>query len=271
MPEGARWELLDGERIQIPPAEEPHAALHLALGYVLRAHVAEGFAVAFYMLTRTSEDTDIAPSVSIYPTARNPHTRGRQLEALAFEIVSRQSMDIPTRKAIALLRRGVRRVFAIDIRARPRTFLEFDMDASAWIALPLDGILQDSTLVLPIPVNDLLHTESADGAVVRALIARKVPEMMAGLEARRRRADKERASAEAESQRADTAEARAETERQRREAAEARAEAERERREAAEARSEHDEQERERVEAERDAMAAELASLKARLGQKPTD
>jgi len=73
VPEGARWELLDGERIQIPPAEEPHAALHLALGYVLRAHVAEGFAVAFYMLTRTSEDTDIAPSVSIYA----PSSHGR--------------------------------------------------------------------------------------------------------------------------------------------------------------------------------------------------
>ena len=271
VPEGARWELLDGERLITPPAGEPHATQHVRLSYVLSAHVAEGFAVAIDMLTRASEDSDFAPDASIYPAARDPETGGRQLEALAFEIVSQQSMAIPTRKAIALIQRGVRRVFAIKLRKRSQTLLEFDSDACAWIILAPDTSITDPTLALPIHVNDLLRAASADGAVARALLAREVPEIMAPIQEQRRRAEHAEQRAEAESQRADTAEARAEAERQQREAAEAsaeverqRAEAEREQREAAEARSEQ-------VEQERDAMAAELANLKALLGQKPTD
>jgi len=278
VPEGARWELLDGERLMTPPAGEPHATQHVRLSYVLSAHVAEGFAVAIDMLTRASEDTDFAPDASIYPAARDPETGGRQLEALAFEIVSQQSMAVTTRKAIALLQRGVRRVFAIKLRKRSQTLLEFDSDACAWIILAPDTSITDPTLALPIHVNDLLRAASADGAVARALLAREVPEIMAPIQEQRRRAehaeqraDEERANAEAERQRREVAEASAEAERQRADTAETRAEverqraeAEREQREAAEARSEQ-------VEQERDAMAAELANLKALLGQKPTD
>jgi len=178
VPEGAGWELLDGERIKIPPSEEPHATQHLDLGYVLRAHVAEGFTVATDLLTRTSEDTNFAPDVSIYPAARDPLTGGRQLEALAFEIVSEQSMAVPTRKAIALIKRGVRRVFAIKLRKHTQTLLEFDLDANAWVTLAPSTPITDPTLALPIIVNDLLRAAHADGAVARALLAREVPEVM---------------------------------------------------------------------------------------------
>jgi len=220
VPEGARWELLDGVRLMTPPAYEPHATHHSDLHYILRAHVAEGFFVAIDMATRTTEDTNFAPDVSIYPAARDPLTGGRQFEALAFEIVSEQSMAVPTRKAITLLQRGVRRVFAIKLRARSQSLLEFHLDTNAWITLAPGTRITDPTLALPITVNDLLRAAQADGAVARALLAREVPEVMAPIIEQRHRAE----LAEA---RADLAEARAEQER-------VRAEQERERAERAE-------------------------------------
>lgn len=51
----------------------------------------------------------------MYPAAPDPRTGGRQLEQLAFELASTQSLDHAGRKAAKLAGRGMRHVFAIDI------------------------------------------------------------------------------------------------------------------------------------------------------------
>jgi hypothetical protein len=84
-----------------------------------RLAAGSAFEVAADLLTRTSRVDDIAPDVSVYPDAPDPRTGGRQLEQLAFEIVSTQSLGDAAGKARKLATRGVRRVFAIDV-ARSR-------------------------------------------------------------------------------------------------------------------------------------------------------
>lgn len=250
VPEGERWELVSGARIVSPPSYEPHATRHTDLAYVLRAHVAEGFSVAIDMLTRSDLGEDFAPDLSIYPTARDPDTGGRQIEALAFEVVSQQSMAEITRRAITLARRGVRRIFAIKLRKGSQTLLEFQPQSATWTTRPSNTHIHDDVLTLPLPVRDLLNAACADASVVRALLARQVPEIMAPILEQR--------------QRAETAEARAEQERARAEAHARQLEQERQRAEQAEARAAQ-------AEAEREVLAAEVARLRARPGQEPGD
>jgi hypothetical protein len=69
------------------------------------------------MLTRTSRIVDIAPDASVF--TRDPVTGRRRLEEIAFEVLSTQSIEDAGRKAAKLSRRGVRRVFGIDL-ARER-------------------------------------------------------------------------------------------------------------------------------------------------------
>ncbi len=69
-----------GRRSTWRPPMSRTADLHSALDALVRAHRAEGYAVAVDMLTRTSRTDDIAPDVSVYPAARDPRTGGRQLE-----------------------------------------------------------------------------------------------------------------------------------------------------------------------------------------------
>ena len=45
------------------------------------------------MLTRTSEKGDMAPDASVHPAAPDPRTGGRQLEDLAFEVVSTERLS----------------------------------------------------------------------------------------------------------------------------------------------------------------------------------
>ena len=117
-------EILDGKVLSVPGADPPHAASHAQLAYLLRAHVADGFVATVEMLTRTSAVSDFAPDASVYPEGPDPRTGGRRLEILAFEVVSKQRLSVPTKKARELSRRGVARVFAL-VLSRQRA-LEWD-------------------------------------------------------------------------------------------------------------------------------------------------
>lgn len=112
---GSGFEILDGKVFEVPPALEPHAERNSKLAALLEAHVRDEFNVAVDMLTRTDRLNDFAPDASVYPRARHPETGGRQLEQLAFEIVSTETMGHAALKAAKLIERGVRRVFALDI------------------------------------------------------------------------------------------------------------------------------------------------------------
>ncbi len=56
---------------------------------------------------------DVVPDANVYPDAPDPSTSGRQLEQLAFEIASTESLGHAGQKAAKLAGGGVRRVFAI--------------------------------------------------------------------------------------------------------------------------------------------------------------
>jgi Uma2 family endonuclease len=179
----SRFEVVDGEVLYVSPADPPHASRHSKLSALLEAYSAEGFDAASDMLTRTSATGDMAPDGSVYPLGPDPETGGRRLEELAFEIASTQSLHTAGKKAAALSGRGVRRVFVIDVE-RERAF-EWSAAEGTWVSLPADGEIEDSVLVIPLPVHDLVSAARADDAIARALLAKGNPVLLQALAAER--------------------------------------------------------------------------------------
>jgi Uma2 family endonuclease len=167
------FEIWDGELVLVPPSDPPHGTRQLQLCALMEAHTGPEFEAADDLLTRTSRADDIAPDVSVYPAAPDPATGGRQIEQLAFEVVSTQSLGRAGKKAAKLVGRGVRRVFAIDVdRARA---LEWSAELGSWRALDPTGHIDDPALAVPLPIEALIHNAKADDAVARALLARRNP------------------------------------------------------------------------------------------------
>jgi len=173
------YEMLDGELVYVSPADPPHGKLHLQLAALIEAHTGFAFEAAADLLTRTSKGDDVAPDVSVYPDAPHPETGDRQLEQLTFEIVSTESLSHAARKAAKLTRRGVRRVFAIDIE-RSRV-LEWSTPRRGWRELDASGHIEDPALEVPLPIEAMIHAAKADDAVARALLARHNPVLEARL------------------------------------------------------------------------------------------
>ena len=204
-----RYEIWDGEVVYVPPADPPHATRHGQLCALIDAHTGPEFESAADLLTRTSRIDDIAPDVSIYPAAPNPATGGRQLEHLAFEIVSTQSLRHAGRKAAKLAGRGVRRVFAIDLE-RSRA-LEWSNETGAWRELDPAGHIEDPALEVPLPIASLIHDVKPDDAIARALLAKRNPVLVQAREEARAQAREEaRAQAREEARTEGRAEGKAE-------------------------------------------------------------
>jgi Uma2 family endonuclease len=109
------YEIYDGKLVRAAPAGEARGTRLSKIVTLVEIHTRPELDVACGMLTRTSETSDIAPDVSVFPRARDLLTGGRQLEQLVFEVVSPESLGHAGRKAAKLIARGVRRVFAIDV------------------------------------------------------------------------------------------------------------------------------------------------------------
>jgi Uma2 family endonuclease len=169
----ARYEMRDGELVYVSPADRPHGRRHAKVIALLEAYASCEFEVGCDQLTRTSQVDDVAPDVSVYPDAPDPRTGGRQLEQLAFEVVSTESLGHAGQNAAKLTARGVRRVFAIDIQ-RTRA-LEWSAELGTWRGLDPAGHIEDAALELPLPIGAMLHAARADDAVARALVARHNP------------------------------------------------------------------------------------------------
>jgi Putative restriction endonuclease len=179
MPE-ARAEIINGKVYFVPPADEPHGSSHIDLGAVVRAHLAPGYSGALDMLTRTSKKNDFAPDGSVYPSERDPKTGGRQLEEIAFEIASKQSISMPTRKARELVKRGVRRVFCIVLKKQK--VLEWSRETDSFQPLSDDFLIDDRCFVRPIPARALLDGAESDRTITEALRAREDSTLMAMLD-----------------------------------------------------------------------------------------
>lgn len=188
MPE-TRFEVIDGEVVYVSPADPPHATLHSKLSAILEAFAADDYQVASDMLTRTSAKGDMAPDASVYPIAPDPVTGGRQLEELAFEIVSTQSLAAAGAKADALTRRGVRRVFALDVSRRRA--LEWSRKTKGWQILAPSDVIEDPALAVPLPVRELVSAAKGDDAVARALLAKQNPVLATAMDSARRDAKAE--------------------------------------------------------------------------------
>lgn len=166
---GQGYELVAGQVVAVNPAKEPHARRHAKLTALLESYAADGYAVACDMLTRASAGEDFAPDASVYPAARDPSTGGRQLEELAFEIVATESLSHAGLKAESLSRRGVRRIFAIDVEHERG--LEWSRSLGTWQILGSDASIEDATLVCPLLIRDLVTAGRASLAMARALVA----------------------------------------------------------------------------------------------------
>jgi Uma2 family endonuclease len=181
MPESG-FEIVGGEVIAVSPAHEPHGNQHSKLSALLEAHCGEGYNCAVDMLTRTAWREDFAPDASIYAIARDPATGGRMLEELAFEIVVTESLAHAGDKAAKLVRRGVRRVFAIDVE-RGRA-LEWSREVDGWQILGPESEIVDVALDPALAVRDLVFAGKSDDAVARALLAKRNAVLQSALDAR---------------------------------------------------------------------------------------
>jgi Uma2 family endonuclease len=173
------YEIDDGKVVYVPPSDEPHGTRHSKAAALFEAHASDEYDVACDMLTRTSELNDRAPDVSVFPRARHPETGGRQLEEIAVEIVSTQSISDAGRKARELAERGVRRVLAIDVE-RARGF-EWSRAVDGWQILAEDATIEDRCLAVALPIAALVSAAKADDAIARALIAKHNPVIGAAL------------------------------------------------------------------------------------------
>jgi Uma2 family endonuclease len=169
--EDCGYEIIDGRLVPVPPAHEPHGERHAKVLALLEAHVTADFNVACDMLTRTSETTNLAPDASVYPVARAPGTGRRQLEVLAFEVLASQSLSDTADRARHLARRGVRRIFAVDV-SHHRVF-EWSAPLDDWRVLADAAVIDDEAFAAPLPVAALVHAAKADDAMATALLAKR--------------------------------------------------------------------------------------------------
>ena len=178
----SRFEAIDGQVRYVSPADREHASRHSKLAALLEACSAEGYDVAVDMLTRTSETSDFAPDVSVYPIAPDPETGRRQLEELAFEVVSTETIAHAQAKALELQRRGVRRVFAID--AERGRVLELSRATGSFEILDSAAPIVDPALGAPLELSALLDRAKVDDALGQALLRKKTGVIEAALRER---------------------------------------------------------------------------------------
>jgi len=162
-------EMIDGVTCETPSATEAQAAHHVRAAHVLTACVSAGYKTAIALLTRADWNTDVAPDVSVFPSARDPKTGGRQLEELAFAVYDREREAYTTRKAAKLATRGVRRLFAVDVEAHG--LHEWQHTTAAWRPLDVTAEIIDRCLRVPIPTRAFFDREAADDTVARAFLA----------------------------------------------------------------------------------------------------
>jgi hypothetical protein len=138
--------------------------------------VAPGYLAALDLLTRHGEKSDFASDACVFREGTDPATGVRHLEEIAFEVVSEQSEQDATDKAVVMHRRGVRRIFALFVEG-PRLG-EWSPASQSWTPLEAGSWIEDRCLAVPLPVAALLDETLADDAVAEALIATGNPALL---------------------------------------------------------------------------------------------
>jgi hypothetical protein len=163
---------MHGQVYEMMGSRQPHAIATGQLAYVLFALVRPEFQAAVDMLTRADRYSDVAPDACVFPKAPTL-AGGRRLEHLVFEVLDSQSVANVTEKVRLLKKRGVRRLFILDINAAT---------VSEWIQgswNELSKVIEDPTcFVRPLGLKSLLEAADADREVALALLAKRTPVLM---------------------------------------------------------------------------------------------
>lgn len=162
-------EILDGRVYRTMGANPPHATRHFEAAHLFAGVIADGYSGAVDMLTRANDDSDAAPDISVFPSAPDPVTGGRQLEEIAFEVLDTERMSHATEKVAKFAARGVRRLFAVRVAARK--VYEWHHAHEDWEELDPTIELVDRCFRVPVPVAALIDRVLADDTVARSLLA----------------------------------------------------------------------------------------------------
>ena len=173
-PEVTRDEIIAGRRVVAFPAERRHAVKQGDLDTLLGNHVAPGYTLAVDLITRYAVNSDFASDSCVVKDGIDPETGRRYLEEMVFEVVSTQSERRVTAKAAVMHRRGVRRIFGIWVKGRPRV-CEWSAESRSWRLLEEGAQIEDPCLGAPLPVQALLDAALVRRAVVRALEIQNEP------------------------------------------------------------------------------------------------
>ena len=87
-------EVIDGQIIQVSPANPSHADRTVDISYVLRANVAPNYVASTDLLTRISDENDFATDVCIRKAGTDAQGH-RHLEELSFEVKYTQVLGKP--------------------------------------------------------------------------------------------------------------------------------------------------------------------------------
>ncbi len=185
-------ELVNGELRITAHAGPLHSRQLNQVSFVLGVYAASGHGVDVDLLTRQDAVNNFSSDLCIRKDGVDPETDDRYLEELVFEVRHTVDPDDLAYRARIMAARGVRRIFAIPVRG--------DAAGSEIIAGPLaewmpveerwctyrDEVITDPCLCLPLPVRALLDPAEVDDAVVRALLHKGNPVLLAYLDARYR-------------------------------------------------------------------------------------
>jgi hypothetical protein len=165
-----REEMIRGRIVVAMPANAPHGDMEVRLSKLIDAHIRPGYIASADLLTRFAEQSDFATDVCIRRAGTDPRTGRRYLEEVACEIASEQHPGSLTEKAEDMAARGVRRIFAVFVKRG---------EVAEWRGewQPVVGQIEDETLIRSLPVRAILDAAEADDAVVRALLAKRNPEI----------------------------------------------------------------------------------------------
>ena len=181
----SRAEIIDGQLIRTMGSNQPHGTRHFDAAGLFFGLLADGYSGAVDMLTRADEDNDAAPDVSVFPSAPDPATGGRQLEEIALEVLDTERMAHATRTVEKFAARGVRRLFAV--RVANRAVYEWNHAHRDWEELGADAVLEDRCFRGPFPVAAFVDRVVAEEAIARALLARRNRVLVAAMQEERER------------------------------------------------------------------------------------
>lgn len=173
--EDGPYEMIRGEKVLVMPSKPEHADAQVRVAVAMDLYLHDDYVAAVEMLTRVDEGSDFATDVSVRKKGIDPRTGDRYLEELSIEVVNEQAPKLVQVKAHDLVRRGVRRVFAIFVKTGKIS--EWSQNLERFVPMNDDGTFDDPVLVRPMVVRALVDRTLAHVELVRTLEKQKHPEI----------------------------------------------------------------------------------------------